>query len=1190
MKFKKILSLLLAIVILAGSFSYNIDSYANTIQCKRWQHMMQYQNTFINSSPPSQMRAVISGKTNVTVDSPLTQSFNFEGGEGSKPGDINSSQIIYANIGDSITLTDRTAGTKTRWDFQRYYNSNLVNSNHIYNSTQFPFTETFTQPGTYSYYLNVGNSTDWSSHGNYRVLGKNPDTGVFWWWYFTEIKVVVSDSDKVVVKYQDIEGKTLRPDDAALNLSSNGFNNVYPNTTKHNSLNTEGYTLKSPQAGYHLVYNGNQGKVHTVIFKYEPPLGAYATVGGTANPNPVTLSGGKGTTSITATGRVFNLPGGVNVQSMKLLLNNPKTNTWLDKNFVSTNTQQEHNFGEFEVTETTIFPIKVEAQLTNGKTVIADGQVIVSVQEPVSPPGDWDITANAWILPTPKLIKMSLKEFNSNKGTEVSLLFNVTDSFATHGIDKYQYSVIKELADWHTPDGSFQSSWVSPKNYTDKLIYYPSDADPNTKLVYTTGKLGVRDNQGNIKYFWFDADPIAFEVVIAPPETELQLPDVFYPREVTDLLGIKNEIAWSYFSDDDVPYDHSIVSLYKLDVGETPIFENQIQTDRQLEIIGEAGDEFKIVVKVVDELNNESAEAVEIFTIIEASPVINVTVDPSRENENLLGVTVENLTPSHIESVFPTNYTNWVIRDAKGNMLNEGLGKVPGWVAMDERYRGTVAVVTQFASNIIGRIAYDKDYYKNNSSIDFVIDPDRLFEGELAQITDFSRALENKEWKIKEIYAADFEELHLDNEMKFTKDKGRYNVLLEGDGVFGMTRVLYHYSNSRKELRSDNVKMTEEKVKTLYGDNNTYVVNSEDWFEPIQEGPFNIQGATYNYRRRYSFITIETTKLNGLKGVEFLNGKPTPVFDLDGNLGLQVAGYKMHKKITADATASIAATDAELQAKYPILWNHPRTRYVIEPLVQLGGEIDTTKNQYVYGLGKDSIIDNGKEKIIFPGSTEHLADIRHFRSDIDGPFKVSLKLFNGLKESDWVSKEIVVMPELWPSIDINAGQPVIYRNPDNQLKSQMQVIVHYGVDQAEVPLDTIDLEKSILYIHYDEDGVFSGDLEASQWIGRDSENLEDYISVVQKEFTQTYARFILEVDNETKNKFGHFKFEFKAIEKPTVPNYEVPPELPIVPEITATTESIDDIKKRIFIDNQKPIIHLSMRKEHTAELDSIKRI
>lgn len=583
-----------------------------------------------------------------------------------------------------------------------------------------------------------------------------------------------------------------------------------------------------------------------------------------------------------------------------------------------------------------------------------------------------------------------------------------------------------------------------------------------------------------------------------PPNTSINTPKYFYPREITDTGEYENVITWDYESPSSVPYKHSIVSLDKRvssDEWETVINE-KIQTDRQLNVTGNAGDEYRISVKVVDQNNQESSERNRIFSILNPYPDIEVILND--EIEDLLGITVENLQDEEIEQVFPTAYTRWNIQNKDDEILMEGEGEAPEWVNLDERFESGIFTVTQYASNIINT-GYGASNFIRFAVLDFDIAPDRLYESEGATIIDFSKAVTNKQWNWRRVDEGIFEDLYLDENNSFTvNEPGLYEVELSGNG----------------------------------------------------------------------FLSLENDFGRRTKNVEFLSAKPIAGFGVDAGL------IKMYKKISLDGALSLEKTDQALQNKHPIQFEDIRTVFVVEPLMSSDGEIDLTKNDFIKGVGRE-IIDN---KVCFKGKA-----YQDIRIDKEGWYRVKYKVYNGIRESDYAVKIIYVQPELLPAVDFNIPNLTVYRDPDNQLKSVFDVIVLYNS-----PDDAIDLEKSKLSISVDfnRDDDFSNDgIHSEMCVMKDNDNLLDYINIVKKDFKDDKAEFKFEVDNEYKNFFGRFKFEFTAVERPIVPNYvDEAIGLEDVPVVSVNTDHLELENKTIFIDNLKPTINIQTSKENTLEL------
>lgn len=962
---------------------------------------------------------------------------------------------------------------------------------------------------------------------------------------------------------------------AALFGFNDASNSIFNGTTSENSLtstHTEIVTLykKDYGIGEHIVkLNGNGITVATfglgdikdtskeikIIFKEgdgssgddnEP----YIIVTGEGNPNPATLdTEGKANVNVTVSAKAFELADD-EIEKWQLWIQ-LITGEWV-KYEVNSNLDEVTNDFIAGILGDTIFSIKAIAHTKNVKTLIDEGTVKVLVMTNANTEINPDLYAD----PYPRLISISPSDFKNNVVKKIDADVDASKSTASEGIDKYLFSYKVEGSNCWI-DGDWTSNSKIKLNDIEIRSCY-ADLQKKVKLVF---KVAVKDSKGSIKYA-FDRREVMFSLQYDPPEGPLKLPSIFYPKEVTrSNPAIENIITWSYKSPDNLEYKESIVSLYKW-IGDTliPVFENRVQDERKLNVEGTADEEYRIRTQVVDEFGNKSSVEEGDFIIQNARPVIDVTLDTSKIGENILKINVENKTPIEIESIYPTTYTNWEIIDGYGTLLERGTGKAPLSVIVDDRYSGNVATVIQYATNILRNTTYDKEHYRENSTLDFIVEPQRLYETELATVTDLSKAIENKEWLIKKETETEYKPLVL-KDSKFTREKGRYHIRLEGDGRLILSQDFYQYSNDRSKMKKEPVEPTQDKIKKLYGENKDYVVQSAKWGENIEKGNFDYEGISYKYRRKVKILLIDNERIERTKQVEFLDGTPVAIFTKDGT-------DKMYKKNTFDGSESVNATNLELQKKYPILFDHLRTKYIIEPLTGMNGNIDYSLNKYIKGEGKE--IEDGK--VVFRGKK-----IQDMRFDKDMYYRVSYTVFNGLKNSEYAVQEYFVKPELYPNVDINIGQPIIYRDPNNQLKAKMDVVVTYSSLD-----DEIDLSKSKLLIFYDKNKDGNSVDSGQQWIMRDSENLESYLSIEKKVFTSNKAEFTLIVDNQYKNVFGKFKFEFEAIERSIIPNFDILGDIP--PIILSNTFALDDKKKIVLIDNQKPVVTVEMQRNNTNEL------
>jgi hypothetical protein len=899
-----------------------------------------------------------------------------------------------------------------------------------------------------------------------------------------------------------------------------------------------------------------------ITFKYieklldptEPDSDPYVNVWGNGNPNPVALDeSGKGRTNIKVNAKAFDVDG-VDIHKWILSLK-LSDGTWQDRIITTSSTEVMSTFKNIEITGHEIFDIKATAYTDDGN--FTDTGTVEIFTTPFSDNEEVaKINPDLHMDPHPREIVISKKDFDNNVPQSIKMDMDASKSTATNGIGSYLYRYEMK---GRSP---VYSGWKTENKITlNEVLVYPANADEN-KEVEIEGTVAVKDTKGVVKY-GFDEKKVRFTIQITPPKTDLNLPKYFYPREVVNYnSNIENKITWEYNSDDNLKYDHSVVSLYKLDKnGEfNPVFENQEQIERELIVEGSAEEIYCIKVSVFDELGQESKGVEEEFIYIDSTPIIKLSLDYSKTNEKKLGINVVKLTPQSIESIIPTVYTGWMIKDKDGNVIKQGGGKVPDWVDIDERF-GNAAVVTQFARNIINKLAYDKEVYVKKSSIGFTLDPALLYERELTKVKDLSKDLHDKTWNIKNVNEDDFTNLTLDSENRFTKEEGRYNVRLIGNGHFPVVKKLYQYSNDRNELNTEPKELNDTTIKDLHGINTSYVKDSIEWNGDIERGRFNNNSTDYNFRRNTSYYIISTEKMNAEQSVEFLDVTPKADFS---TLGVK----KMYKKITLDGSNSINVTDPTLQVKYPIDFTSEKTKYIIEPLTGFGGTFDSSLNKYIKGEGRS--IENGK--VVFKGKK-----IQDIRFDQDMYVRIYYTVFNGLKSSEYTIRELYVEPETGPTVDINVKEAIVYRDPDNELKSKLDVAVTYYSDD-----DEIDLNKSILTFYYDDNNDSNFNDEPRQYIMKDTQNIPSYVSVINKEFGKNEAKFSLIVDNAEKNIFGRFKFDFEAIEKPSTKNFNLPgDEAPI---LSANTFNLDNSKKVILIDNQRPMLNINLNRNTTNEV------
>lgn len=704
-------------------------------------------------------------------------------------------------------------------------------------------------------------------------------------------------------------------------------------------------------------------------------------------------------------------------------------------------------------------------------------------------------------------VKISLEDYLNDNEVEVN--YWVTGEYSSYvktNLGHFYFfqnvddSQIRKYAD-------NQSSASSDPNFMDYVRINTRDNPTAMQDAAAWGTFKVRPSNPTIKAALLlksnsiSMDPdfatayhtVEFDIDSIPPETELTIPYPFYPKEIDNLA--QKTITWSYSSEQNIPYKHSIVSLYKKNESGMfeEVFRNRVVTERKLLVQGNADEEYEIEVKVVDQLNKSSITVGGEFTIIGAVPVIDIELD-NKTISDVLKIEVFNKTPQEIEELFPTSYTYWTIHDSENNLIITGDGEAPKAVDLDEKFNKGKYTVTQHAINTMGVTAKASKDFEITSIIDFIPNPAIQFEDDMIKLVDKSKYVTDKNWFIRGNNEVDFTNLYLNTNNEFTRDTGTYEVKLKGIGYF------QYFGETEREI---------------------------------------------------------------IKTVTFLSTKPTAAYKLGGNL-------KMYKEITLDGSISEQMTESRLQSKYPILFDNEKTMFVIEPITDANGEIDTSRIEYILGHGRE--VENNQ--VIFKAKKNI-----SIRIDKEGWYRGKYKVYNGRKESDWHIIEFYVSPELLPSVDINVGSTIVYRDPENQLKSKLEVVVDYSS-----PDDKISLAKSKLLISYDRnnDGDFKNDgPDSQQWVMKDSRNVLEYFSNINAAWGDNKAIFNLHIDNADKNFFGRFKFDFIAVEEPAIPNKDDLGEAPIM---IADTFLLDDKKKIILVDNDKPKIFLETTTNNSVTL------
>lgn len=351
------------------------------------------------------------------------------------------------------------------------------------------------------------------------------------------------------------------------------------------------------------------------------------------------------------------------------------------------------------------------------------------------------------------------------------------------GIDKYIVSLydtsddskdtsFEVSAEQLNDDGTSATSYIKRKIEDILEGWYTAEGD------YTVGVSQYAYDEAGDYDTDFEFIKLHMKTTASKPKTSIDVSDPFYPSEIDK--DENKTVEWSYSSSEGIPYKESIVSLYRLNgATETPVFENQIMTERSLIINEDAGTELRIKVKVKNTNGALSDEKQTTWTVAGGKPNIDLTLTPQ---DNSIKTKVDNLNPAEIEAVFPTTYTRWDIKNSEGVVIQSDSGKIKTTISLDS-YDIDTYRATQYAENNLGNEAFDTEEFKVFSSIDFNLDPRNPFEGELVEVTDLSKGVTNQQWFINKL-GEPREKLVFSNGMKFTRVPGTYEITLEGDGFF----------------------------------------------------------------------------------------------------------------------------------------------------------------------------------------------------------------------------------------------------------------------------------------------------------------------------------------------------------------------------------------------------------------------
>ena len=352
------------------------------------------------------------------------------------------------------------------------------------------------------------------------------------------------------------------------------------------------------------------------------------TVSGSASPNPVTLEGGSGSTTVSLNAALDSLPEGASISHWEIGMN-PSQGDPQNVTVSSSRQNIDHTFDEITVTGRATVALGAIAHTTEGPVQSNTSIIILTEEESEEAEEEWWINAEKRFYAWPSTVEISYQDFENNEPKAIGVELEAFRSEASHGIDGYQYRIRRRNKSFHDPGNVF-TDFISSTTYTqNEFFIYPSDAD-SEGVVEVDGRIGVRDNLGNISYSSSRTREIQFDIITIPPEAIYQIPVILFPNDMLEELDPDipaNRIEWIYDSEDNFEYEKSIVNLYQRvrdDEGEVelvPVIEDREQTEKTLFVYGEAHDEFVLDVRVVDEIGQISAEQKRNIYISDGKPV-----------------------------------------------------------------------------------------------------------------------------------------------------------------------------------------------------------------------------------------------------------------------------------------------------------------------------------------------------------------------------------------------------------------------------------------------------------------------------------------------------------------------------------------------------------------------------------------
>lgn len=878
-------------------------------------------------------------------------------------------------------------------------------------------------------------------------------------------------------------------------------------------------------------------KVTFAVTPLVTPNNATITVNGVVDPNPSELTAdGYAYPNLTVSAEVKGLDPDDQVLTQKLEMFPEGGGGWTGHDGTGPGNTFSHEW-PLKISKDTKIDIRATATTKKGKTLTATGSVVAYVVS-----GMGDLVAKVTYTPTPQTVTITQRDYDANKPMLIQLEADSSQSTATNGIRERLYY-------WQMGHNPCEySGWTNQSVYRTSTWVNPKDADAVNE-IHLIGRVAIKDNKGFVGYA-LDDEIIKLQIIATPPETVLSGPAYLLPKE----LGKPNTFTWTYNSPDNIPYGKSLVSVSRMtaDGSYEVVIPEQEQTDRTIDVQGSEYETYKVAVKVVDSKGNISLPSELVRTVITTRPAISLKASI---NNDKIDVVVTDKTAAAIIDLAPTRYVNWTVLNSQGAVIYSGTGHIPAQFDNDSRFAGGVATFIQTADNALGKTAKAQDTLIFNSLLDFDIVPNVLYESQYALFKDLSKFLTDKTHTIKGVSEPDtsFAPLELTPENTFTEPEGVYNVKLAGKGYQSTKLSLWQYANDRTELLDSRepAAPSADFVKTFAGDSALYAIGSATFTGDIQQSIFYSGGAEYRFRRQVDCYGVDRANFQDVKNVTFKMGTPV--------CGLTVTGEKQYREVDVDLRPSSDATEASLQAAYPIQYDSGLTYVDVAYLKDnaadpaQAGSIHGTNRQVVDGWVRFSGLDSHK-----------------LRFDEAGTVEIRGVVYNGLKQSKPFVIRRVIVPDTPPAVTVKLDKNVDYRDPKYNLATTMHVNVDYSSDDG----DAVDLDKSVLLLSFDanHNGNFADDgAYSTMTVTRGSDNLQPIIKTLNKTYAADHMSINLGIDNAAHNALGEFLIQYKAVDMPSTPYLSVPDAaLPVVSNDPGKTVT------HFLADNQAPAVDFQL--------------